>query len=228
MSLVVQDIVDEARDLSPVFDLARTPDRALVRHLTTYQNTLASAVALANPDALLVVLGTFNAPIAVWPTTNTLTPYLVIRGGTVTFTGGEPPDQPLHITTFEQRYKYPPGYGAYTMDETHIVFTGLSADIWNSVATVTVWGVALPTPIPQDETAMTTVLYPALPDQARGTYVARLAAFLAVRAAGHPSTPDAARPDVQMFAGQAEEAHDSFLRMMAMQRVWRAFTPASK
>lgn len=227
MTMVLQDVVDEIRDLSPVFDRSRTGDRVLVRHLSTYQQRLVGDVALANPDLLSTALVTLVQPLQVWPVTVTLPPHIFLRSGTVSF-GGEPPDAPLILTTFEQRYRYPPGYALYETGGTTAVLAGDLDSIWQNVTALTIWGVALPAPLVQTEGAMAQTLDARLPDHVQGAFVAAGAALCAIRAATHPSTPKEARPDTAFFQGNATAAHDAAVRTMAMMRLFTQSSPADR
>jgi len=227
VSLVLQDVVDEIRDLSPVFDKSRTTDRVLVRHLSTYQQRLVGDVALANPDLLSRVLATFTQPLQVWPVQITLPPHIFLRAGTVSF-GGEPPDAPVILTTFEQRFRFPPGYALYETGNTTAVLAGDLDSVWQNVTTLTVWGVALPDPLVQTEGAMAQTLDARLPDHVQGAFVAAGAALCAFRAATHPTTPAAARPDAAFFRQNAQAAHDAAIRTMAMMRVFKRMSPADR
>lgn len=213
-NLVVGDVIEFARDLHPAHDKTRIPDRVAIRLLTTIERDLAAEIAQVNPDYLLSAV-TIAGPITAGEDTpQTIPAFHHIRGGTVVFTDDGLNNRALQLVEWVRRYSEPINYAAYLRGGS-LYFVGEDED-WGDVDSVVVYYTPIPTALPETQSALTATM--TLTDQARGVCQWMLAEHMAVRAAAHPDTPDAARPDVTYFAARSREAQDKFRLMVAQQR----------
>lgn len=213
-SLVVGTVIEVCRDLSPAFDRTRIPDRVAIRLLSTIERDLAAEIAQVNPDYLLST-ATIAAPITAGEDApQTVPAFHHIRGGTVRFTDDSLDNRGLSLVTWERRYNAPFGFRAYLRGGS-LYFTGQDGD-WEDVDGVDIYYTPIPPALPETATALAAEM--TLTDQARGVCQWMLAELMATRAAAHPETPAASRPDVGYFAARAAQARTDFRLAVAQQR----------
>lgn len=218
-ALTVGDVLNFARDLHPAHDRSRTPDRVAIRLLSTIERDLAAEVAQVNPDYLLST-ATISSPISAGESSpQTIPAFHHVRGGTVKFDDDELNNRGLELVTWERRYRVLPNYQAYLRGGS-LYFTGIDED-WDAVTSVDVYYTPIPPVLSETATALTASM--TLTDQARGVCQWMLAQHMAVRAAAHPDTPAASRPDVEYFIGMADRAHTDYRLMVAQQRRQRTW-----
>ena len=189
-------VIDQARDLNPLFTPEIHPKRTLRRELSRYQRQLLAKLLLSRKQDLFV-LETISFPLATFEDGHTIASELLhVHGGDVWYDSDGNVKAELSIVPWEHRFGSMP-WPAATWDGQVIYFLGVETD-WSTVSQIVLRISTTPAAIDDPTVASS------LPDYAEEVVVARLAYFMAKR------TPE--KVDVSIYRVDARDAEADFLR----------------
>jgi len=206
-SLVVRDLIREARDQHPSFDSRRHPDAVLVRALSQYQRNLIPRIVRRNRTILTEVieqtlpLPDFNAGITL---PDFIYPVSVEVETALTGPGLIPRRFEVEMVPWQARGRY--HLAAYIRNNT-LYLTGSEVD-WTGFTKLRFFYV----PQVDAVTGLSSTL--SLPNSAEPCLVAFLAALMARRGCRDQAHE---RPDAAFFHATWREVEDEFLDEMAHQ-----------
>lgn len=206
MAITVGEIIQEARELHPAFAPTWVPDPLAIRMLGRYQRTLASKIAILNPDALKQVEAV-SLPLANFANGHTLPAGHRWGRGRAFFATGNLKDV-LHLIP-EESLPYNRLFPAAFIRKGVLHLIGEASD-WEAYSSLEIPYV----PIPSLLTATGDSFI--LPDSAHPALVAALADYLAGRVSGIKEAPAV---DVRRYRTDWDEAQREFLKEVATQRM---------
>lgn len=199
--MTAAEVIEEARDQHPGFEPERTPDRTVLRFLSSWQRRVFAKIASRAPDAVTSVVTT-AMPLADFDAGIPLTAEILhLRGGTVTLEDEQ--ERKLWIVPWESRYLPRVRPAAYL--ENSVVKLVGPIEAWEYVTSVAIQVVQLPSVLASEKEDL------ALPDVAREAAVAAVASFLGQRTADSAGEPPIPR---DRLAAQADKAEASLIEAL--------------